>query len=130
MKKRIIITFLIILILFSNITVFGTIFKADEPNPRIWETAKDWINLGKTQSKDIGDTKKVTQFNEVAGMLWGIGIFVILIAGTVVGIRYVFESAEGKAKIKQSLIPLIIGSIIILGALTIWKLSVDILAGL
>ena len=37
-----------------------------------------------------------------------------------------FASVEGKAEIKQGVQPFIIGTIVILGALTIWRFAVQI----
>ena len=46
------------------------------------------------------------------------------------GIKYMFASIEEKASMKESLWPFIIGSVIILGALTIWKFGVELFDGI
>ena len=71
-----------------------------------------------------------TPFNDLAGILWGVGIFTVLIIGTVLGIKYMFASVEEKASIKETIQPYIIGTVIILGALGIWKFLVDFLDGI
>lgn len=125
MKTKYIITITtLFILLFCNITV------SNAANSDIWGTAKDWINLGKNEQSDVVDNPKWNDFNDLIGILWGAGIFVIAIVGTIIGIKYMFASAEGKSSIKESIWPFAIGSVIILGALTIWKFAVDILAGI
>ena len=124
MKKKSIISVLTIcVLLFCNVTV------SNAANSDIWGTAKKWIELGKNEKSEYGNPKW-TSFNDLAGILWGAGIFIIAIAGGILGIKYMFSTVEEKASIKQSIWPYIIGSVIILGALTIWKFSVEILAGI
>ena len=121
--KKIFITILIIIIfLFCNMTiVYGA-------SSDIIQTAMNWLNLGKIESQKR--QSDWTSFNDLAGILWGIGIFTVLIVGTVLGIKYMFASIEEKASIKESLKPFIIGTIIILGALGIWKFMVEFLDGI
>lgn len=124
MKKRITIIILtMFVLLFSNITI------SNAANSNIWGTAKNWIELGENEKNEYGNPKW-TNFNDLAGILWGAGIFIIAIIGGVLGIRYMFASVEEKASMKESIWPFIIGSVIILGALTIWKFSVELLAGI
>lgn len=127
MKKTVKILTLLILtiLLISN----STYIYASEPNPDLVGTAKNWINLGKNEAdkEENGSTKKWSKFNDLAGMLWGVGIFVILICGVIMGIKYMFASLEEKVSIKENLKPYIIGSVIIIGALGIWQLLVEFL---
>ena len=41
------------------------------------------------------------------------------------GLQFIFQSAEGKAKISEALVPYIIGCVIVFGAFGIWKLAID-----
>lgn len=43
---------------------------------------------------------------------------------SILGIRYMLGSAEGKAEIKNSLVPFIIGCIVVFGSFTIWKIVI------
>lgn len=85
-----------------------------------------WRNLVERegQNREGGDW---TSFNDLAGILWGIGIFIVLICGTILGIKYMFASLEERANIKESMKPYIIGTVIIIGALSIWKFLVEFL---
>ena len=60
-------------------------------------------------------------------LLMAIGIVVMFIVGTVIGIQFMVASAEDKAKVKEALIPYIIGCAVIFGAFTIWSIAVRLL---
>ena len=50
----------------------------------------------------------------------------MLIVGTIIGIQFMVASAEDKAKVKEALVPYIIGCAVIFGAFTIWSIVVNI----
>ena len=119
MKKNKIIfglIFLLLIIMFSNV-VFG--FSLDN----VISSAKDWTN---TSSGD-GNVKKISntgyeEANKIAGALTIIGIFAVAIIGITLGIKYMLAGGvEQKAAIKKTMMPWLIGAVIILGALLIWK---------
>jgi len=56
-----------------------------------------------------------------------IGVIVVVVVGVILGIKYMTSSVEEQAKIKETLIPYVIGSITIFGAFGIWKLVTGIL---
>ena len=122
MKILLILT-ITILLLFSStcITVFAT-----TPDSDFMGQGKNWLELAIKEGKK--DSRgNWTGFNDLAGILWGIGVFVVLICGTILGIKYMFSSLEERANIKESIKPYIIGTAIILGALSIWKFLVEFL---
>ena len=92
----------------------------------ITDRAKDWIELGEKDS--IIDSKPATKgFEEIAGLLWGIGIFIAVAVGMILGIRFMLSTPKGKAEISSLLTPYIIGVVIIVGALTIWRIVINLL---
>lgn len=122
--KILIILIVIILLISNSACVYGA-----KANSDIKGLAKNWLDLGREEAEKSGgaSTKKWSEFNNLAGILWGIGIFVILTCGVIIGIKYMFSSLEEKASMKENLKPYIIGSIIIIGALGIWQLLVELL---
>lgn len=50
----------------------------------------------------------------------------MLLVGTIIGIQFMLASAEDKAKVKEALIPYIIGCAVIFGAFTIWSIAVKL----
>ena len=65
--------------------------------------------------------------NNVYNILLFIGLAIAIIIGLVLGIQFMVGSVEQKAKVKDSLLPYIIGCIVIFGAFGIWKLVLTIL---
>ena len=57
------------------------------------------------------------------------GLILAIIIGMVLGIQFMIGSIEQKAKVKDSLVPYIVGCVVIFGAFGIWKLVLTILEG-
>lgn len=114
----------VILIFAIIISIFG--MNAVNANS-ILEQAKNWLATGEAQRANSAINQSSNQgFEELAGMLWGAGIFVILIIGVILGIRYIMSTPEQKAQLNKALITYLIGAVIIIGASVIWKLSIEI----
>ena len=73
---------------------------------------------------DEGDLKDIS--NTVSGVLLTIALGVTLISGVMMGINFTIQSVEDKAKIKESMVPWIIGIIISFGAYGIWRITMNI----
>ena len=136
MKKKVVSIFLVIfMILFG----YNQVFAADT----VSETGKKWLNLGEQERKDeptglaamldkalgVSNTNSNRGFEGLAGMLMGLGIFVVAIVGVILGIRLMFTQADQKARAKEALIIYIVGAVIIFGAVGIWRLLITILDG-
>ena len=70
------------------------------------------------------------QLQETSGfmfkLLTSIGIVAMFLVGTVIGIQFMVASAEDKAKVKEALIPYVVGCAVIFGAFTIWSIAVNL----
>ena len=100
---------------------------ASENAVSIWQTAKDWLNLGESErANSVMNESSFGGIEDLSGLLFGAGIFVSAIVGTIIGIKFMLVSPDEKANLKKDLIPYIAGTVIILGALGIWKLAVTI----
>lgn len=58
-------------------------------------------------------------------LLTSVGIVVMFLVGTIIGIQFMVASAEDKAKVKEALVPYVIGCAVIFGAFTIWSIAVN-----
>lgn len=58
----------------------------------------------------------------IYNILLAIGMIVAVTAGVILGIRFMVSSTEGKAEIKELLIPYITGCIVVFAAFGIWKI--------
>lgn len=124
MKKicKIAIVFLIILSLYS------TVFNVQALD--IWQTGNKFLHTG----ADASDTEfesggVITAMSGIVDFLWGLGLLIVFIATIVLGIKYMLVSPDEKSRVKQATTPYIIGVVIIFGAVTIWKLVIDLLEG-
>ena len=64
--------------------------------------------------------------NTLYNTLLAVGTVLTVIIGGIIGIQFLLASAEDKAKIKEALIPYVIGAVVIFGAFGIWKLVVEL----
>lgn len=115
----------------------GSSGSTEEDIGDIWNNAGSFINAGASNGGGIisnyfndlkGDTAK-SQFGEVIGVIWGLGLIVIFVSTVVLGIRYMLVNPNEKSRIKQATTPYILGVVVIFGAVTIWKLIINILEG-
>ena len=122
--KRILIILIEVVILLSSVTCVNAADKS------IFTTAKEWIALGEQSASEsqVGDST-YSVFEDMAGLLWGIGIFIVAAVGMVIGIKYMLAEPEARANLKSTLWPYLVGSIVIIGALGIWQLVTNLLDG-
>ena len=64
--------------------------------------------------------------NQILGIIQVVGIILSVGCLMILGIKYMMGSAEEKAEYKKSLIPLLIGAILVFGAATIAKIIVGL----
>ena len=67
-----------------------------------------------------------TTSDYVYNILFTIAVVLAVAIGMVIGIQFMMGSADEKAKIKETLIPYIIGVFIVFSAFTIWKIVINI----
>lgn len=94
----------------------------------IIENGKSFLQLGKTDVIEESELKSLSDF--VSGILLWIAVAVTLITAIVMGITFLTQSIEDKAKVKESLTPWVIGIIISFGAYTIWKVTIAVFSSL
>lgn len=121
MKK---IVFTILLICILTTCIYNYTYAAFSESDSIWEQAKEWIKLG--NDKKPTNIGKTGYWSTLAGLLTGMGIWVIIISGMILGIRFMIVSPDNKAEVKKAFKIWLIGTLIILCALTIWKTLINI----
>lgn len=119
--SRIIFLILIIGIIFSNCSyVMGL-----DINDKIPDIARNWIQAGNNNKpNNMGDT---AYWGVLAGILWGAGVWIAVISGIILGIRFMISDPDKKAEIKKSLVVYTVGVVVVLGALSIWRIVIDVL---
>lgn len=67
--------------------------------------------------------------DEIYNTLTSIGMIVAVIVGMILGITYMMTGAVDKAKVQESIMPYLLGCIVIFGAFGIWKLVINVMNG-
>lgn len=117
-KKYLIYIIVIVLFVFCfNIKVFAL--------GDIIESGDEFLEKGNS----VGETIKLINLRDVSNFFYkvflSVGIAVAVIVGLVIGIRYIYEGAEGQAKLKEAFIPYIVGCFIVFSAFPIWKIVIN-----
>lgn len=86
-----------------------------------FESAGNSITVDKDQLTSASD--------EIYNTLTSIGMIVAVIVGMILGITYMMTGAVDKAKVKESIMPYLLGCIVIFGAFGIWKLVINVMNG-
>ena len=81
------------------------------------------------KSTDKVDESVTNVAGTIVNWIWGISIVVAVIVIMVIGLKYVIGSTQEKAKYKESLIPLVVGIVLIVFASTIAKILFSINSG-
>ena len=68
--------------------------------------------------KDASDS----MFNTLLAM----AIIIAVIVAMILGIQFMVAAADEKAKIKEALMPFVVGCIIVFGSFTVWRVFIDI----
>ncbi|MFR5683706.1 MAG: hypothetical protein ACLUD1_06545 [Clostridia bacterium] len=113
-----------ILLLFSLFPMIVQAHSIDE----VVNEADSFINAG--QNIPI----KQNNLKETSDMIYNIalslGTLIAVAVGSFLGIKFMMAGAEGKAEIKEKLIPFVVGCIILFGAFGIWKLVLTLAASI
>lgn len=119
---------LVFIVLFAVLlSTNNYIMAADLDN--IIKGGDDFINQGNTNEVINKGNVEITA-KSVYNIVLTIGIIVAVVMAIVLGIQYITASVEGQAKIKERILPFIIGCAIMFGAFAIWKILVDALQGI
>lgn len=121
--NKIIFIILMLVLVFTIIPIQSNADSIDS----VMEGAKSFVDSGKQSDNITLDSSVIKSASDmIYNILLGVGIVIALAVGSILGIQFMLASAEDKAKVKEALIPFIIGCIIIFGAFGIWKIVVII----
>ena len=134
MKKKIIISlFLVLIMFFLNMIQKNTVYANNEivnsgggDWSGIFSDAREFLKKGKISDDDFDEYKTKRNQEELFVILSTIGIAITVIIGGILGIKFMIASAEDKAKIKEAMIPYVVGCIVIYGAFFIWQITVSL----
>lgn len=117
-KKIVKIIFVILIVLNIFVTTANAVSLDD-----ILNKGKDFIKKG-----DVLYEENVYSLSEsISGILQTVSIVAALIMIMILGVKYITGSIEEQAKVKETMIPFIIGSFVAFGAFSIWHITIEIL---
>ena len=101
------------------------------------KVSADWVSdaesfLKASEKEDIGiDNDKLNEASsDIYNTLTSVGMIITVIVGLILGINFMMASANDKAKVKEALIPYVVGCVVIFGAFGIWKIVINTFNGL
>ena len=89
-------------------------------------SGKEFLGNGKNIDETLNVSKLQDTSKTIYNTLLGIAVMVAIIVAMVIGIQFMAASADEKAKVKEAILPFIVGCIVVFGAFTIWKIAVNI----
>jgi hypothetical protein len=130
MKKMLFKVCLITLLILCNLSVYSTTCMADGSLDDVMNNGNSFLNAGSESSTmiDQNDLKSLSNF--ISGVLLTIAIGITVITGAIMGLNFITQSIEEKAKVKESMVPWVIGIIVSFGAFTIWEVAVNLFQSL
>lgn len=90
--------------------------------------ANEFVSQG-TTSPISGENLKGAS-STLYNLLLSIGILLAVAIGVYLGVKFMLSTVEEKAKIKEALIPYIVGCIVVFSAFIIWKVIIELLGGI
>ena len=130
MKKMLFKVCLITLLILCNLSVYSTTCMADGSLDDVMNNGNSFLNAGSESSTmiDQNDLKSLSNF--ISGVLLTIALGITVITGAIMGLNFITQSIEEKAKVKESMVPWVIGIIVSFGAFTIWEVAVNLFQSL
>lgn len=118
MVKKIFLTLILTVLLISTSNVVQA--------TGIFQGAENFISAGEKQEPiDLDNLNNASE--KIYNILLILGTAIAVIVGAILGIQFITGSIEQKGKVKEALIPYVIGCVVIFGAFGIWKLVITIL---
>ena len=90
------------------------------------DDADSFVSKG-NEDNAINNTELADLSSVIYNIVLQVGIAVATLIGVILGIKFMLESAEGKAEVKKMLLVYVIGCIVVFGAFGIWKLVVTLI---
>ncbi len=118
MLKKVII---IILVLTAAVMYMNnSVYAIDE----VISQGDNFLSTANSNPIDNGALEETSDY--IFNILFTIAIVLAVAIGMVIGIQFIMGSVDEKAKIKETLIPYVVGVFVVFASLTIWKIAITI----
>ena len=119
LKKIISILFIIMIVFFYTSNVTYAIDK-------VVSDAESFIASRETEEGPLNEKSIIDTSDYVYNILFTIAVVIAFAIGIIIGIQFILGSAEEQAKVKETLIPYVIGVFVVFASFTIWKIVITI----
>lgn len=89
----------------------------------IMNKSEEFLDKSNEIGINTGNLKETSNF--IYNILFTIAVVVAFAVGMIIGIQFITGSVDEKAKIKETLVPYVVGVFVIFGAFTIWKVVTE-----
>lgn len=118
-------------VIIFNIGMNNNSYATDPLRTEVIDRANDFLNAGDNVTGQYVNGENVKEAsNSIYYIFYTVGFVLAIIIGIILGIQFITEGADGKAKVKESLIAYGIGCAVLFGSFGIWRLVVSILPSL
>ena len=117
MKKQIKIISILLVMLMAMVSISNVVLAA----PDLSATIRDMANGSGNQPTEVVNLGKT-----IVTIMQTVGVVVAVVVLLVIGIKYMIGSAEEKAEYKKTMIPYIVGAILIFASTTIVGIVYDL----
>ena len=124
-KTKGVIIVLISIILIFSLPIYSKAFSFDS----IFGDANSFLQQG-SGGGGITQAELEPISNAISGILLTIAVAVTFISIAVMGVSFAIQTVEDKAKIKEAMVPWLIGVLISFGAYGIWEFVIGIFYGM
>ncbi len=109
-------------------TIFVHPFYFVQASSNFVSGADNFLNSGKETFQEAVDQEKLKEASDlIYNTLLIVGTCAAVIMGGILGLQFIMGSVEQKVKVKESIIPFIIGCVVLFGAFGIWRLVILLL---
>lgn len=117
-----------LIISFITIVLLASIFYIPTSHAigDIMGEGKGFLDASNGENGVINNTVLKTTSDSIYNTLLAMAIIIAVIVAMVLGVQFMVAAADEKAKIKEALMPFVVGCIIVFGSFTVWKVFIDI----
>lgn len=117
-----------LIISFITIVLLVSIFYIPQSHAigDIMGEGKGFLDASNGENSVINETVLKSTSDSIYNTLLAIAIIIAVIVAMILGIQFMYAAADEKAKIKEALMPFVVGCIIVFGSFTVWRVFIDI----
>ena len=127
-NKRMIFTIVLLILIILSINLFNYTTYDIDTIDKVMEGAQNFVDQGSDASSQVDQATLESTSDFIYNILLAIAMVVAVIIGMIIGIQFMTSSVEEKAKIKESLVPYVVGCVVVFGAFGIWKIAVNVMS--